>query len=108
MTDPVVNENSACWVTVAFTDRAGTAAAPTTITYTVHDGIDGTSLLSTSIAAAASVEIRIAGTRNAIRHGRRYEPRLLTVTSVDGSGNRQIDEFRWLVQNLGMVQSTST
>ena len=109
MAETIVNENSDTFHTVGFVSSTGGAETPASVTYTLYDAYDGTVLVSTSVSGpSTSVLITIPGATNAIRHALRYERRMLTVTSIDGLGHRQVQQFSYLVKNLGFVQSTST
>lgn len=109
MAETVVNENSASFHTVNFADVNSSGESPASARYDLHDGYDGSTIAGSSIASpSSSVTINISHIYNAIRHGLRYERRVLTVQSNDGSGWRQVDQQTYLVKNLYMVESTST
>ena len=105
MAETIINELSDHWVTAAFTDRAGDPETPSAVSYSIADAIDGTVLATGTATPLSSVEIQVASTYNAIRHGQRFERRKINVLATYGSG-QLANEQSWLVRNLGFTGST--
>jgi len=106
----VVNENSECFITLKYTNKAGVAETPSSGNWTLHDGISGASLSTNSTIATLSTsnEITVAHGLNNIRHGKPFELRRFTANLGYGSGQQAHAEFEYLVKNLGQIVSTST
>jgi hypothetical protein len=98
-----VNEASTCWLTAAFTDKAGDPVQPTTVDYRIDS--DGTEVLDwTSATPGTSVEIEITSTQNAMVSSTAVlEDRTVTVKAGFGGADYSYEEYRYLVKNLGGV-----
>jgi hypothetical protein len=96
----IVNEQATFWLTVSFFDKNSSAAAPSGISWTIYDGIDGTLLTTGATFPATSIEVTIDSTYNAIRHGKQFEERRFNVRALFSTG-QQTAEYLWQVKNLG-------
>ena len=105
MIRPVVNENSTSWLDVAFLDKDGDPATPSSVTYRVDCLSSGTVIRAdTGITAASEVEIVLTPGDNAIvDQDHRVEKRLVTVTATFGAGDQHVSEYVYLVRNLKKV-----
>lgn len=95
-----VNEKTTCWVTVNFFDKENNPAAPASVAYWLHDD-DGNQLAIGTPAAAASVEIEIDSSLNAMQDRSLVrEKRVLSVKGTYGANDEVNDEFWYNVLNL--------
>lgn len=103
----IVNEGSTAYLTVAFTDKNGAAAAPTTVTYRIDCLTNGTEVKDdTSLSPGTSVEITITATENAIiSQSNALEKRVVTVIGSYGTGDAVKNEYQYWVKNLSKVPS---
>src|ERR1017187_5186715 len=97
-----VGEGSACVVGASFTNSAGAAFTPTSITYRVDNIDSGANIVpSTSVTPAASVSIKVTGAQNALLSTLlACEEHRLTLTVTDGSGNVVNAPISWQVQRI--------
>lgn len=101
-----INERTSAWLTVAFKDKAGALAVPTSVSYRIDCLTTGIVMKAdTSVAAASSVEIALSATVNAINTQTNVrEQRRVTVTAQYGDNTDQIvAEFDYFVRNLQLV-----
>jgi len=98
-------EQSSKWVTVAFYDKDGLAAVPSTVSYRIDCATTGTAVLApTSATPAASVEVEITPAQNAIIvAANAREVKVVTVTATYAGGGEIRNEYRYTVRNLGGV-----
>jgi len=100
-----INEKSTAYVTAAFADKAGVAAVPTGVTYRVDCQSTGVELVAdTAASAAASVEITIPPTANAIQEPTNdFEVKVVTVTATYGASDQITAAYRYRVRNLSKI-----
>jgi hypothetical protein len=100
-----INEKSTAYVTAAFADKAGVAAVPTAVTYRVDCKSTGAALVAeTSASAAASVEIAIPPTANAIQDPTNdFEVKVVTVTASYGASDQITAAYHYRVRNLSKI-----
>ena len=98
-----VNEKSVCWVTAAFTDKAGDPVTPSTVQYRIDS--DGTQVKDwTSVTPGSSVEIEIDSADNTLlSQSAVLEPRTVTVKTTFGVDDEHYDEHNYLIKNLSGV-----
>lgn len=98
----VVKERTTAYLTVAFRDKAGAAAAPATVVYSVYDMTTGTEVRAeTELTPAASIEIVLSAADNAIvGTGNARERRRVTVKATYAADDELHDQFEYYVQNL--------
>ena len=102
MSETIVNEASSIQIGVAFFDFSGNAEVPNSVSYSIADAIDGTTLSTGTVSPASSVTISPSSTVNVIRHGRSFERRRINVSASFTTG--QLDgECSWQVKNLGFT-----
>lgn len=99
-----VNENSTAYLTVAFADKTGAPAVPTSATYRIDDITNNVPIrASTALTPAASIEITLAPGDNAIA-GRASEIHRVTVTAqYGGAGDAVSNEYDYQVNNLRYI-----
>lgn len=94
-----VNEASTCWLTAAFTDKAGDPVQPTTVDYRIDS--DATEILDwTSATPGTSVELEITSAQNTPVTSLPLEPRTVTVRAGYGASDYSYDDYRYYVRNL--------
>lgn len=100
-----VNEGSTAWLALAFSDRNGSAASPTAITYRIDDVTGGGQVrANTEIGApAASVEIELTPEDNAILSTRQRERRRVTVQAIFSGGRVHNQQYLYDVVNLEKI-----
>lgn len=95
-----VKEKTTCWITVGFFDKENNPAAPASITYWLHDN-EGNQLATASPAAAASVEIEIDSSLNAMQDRSLVrEKRILSVKGTYGANDEVNDDYKYNIVNL--------
>lgn len=99
-----VNENSTAYLTVAFADKTGAPAVPSAATYRIDDVTNNRAIrATTSLTPAASIEITLAPTDNAIV-GTASETHRVTVTAqYGGAGDAVNSEYDYQVVNLRYI-----
>lgn len=99
------NEGSSFIVSVAFKDKDGAAALPTTVTYEIYDSHTGTILKSsTAVSPLTTVTITVTSDLNKlVKEHRDRELHILLVKTNYGTGDDFNDEYRFYVKNLGRV-----
>ena len=103
---PMVKEGSAFTAVAYFRDRATQAAeAPTTIHYRIDNLSTGTALTAlTSVSAAASANISVTATDNAIQDDTNdYETLQLTVVANSGLSTQVRETAIWQVENIQRI-----
>ena len=109
MTQIVVNELSSLFLTFAFTDEVGDPIAPTTIDWRVDNVNDPhvpVEILdwASVVGVAASVNVQIAGSNNAISdQDRTTEKRLVTVRMDSTLSTQAYQHRHYLIKNLNAV-----
>jgi hypothetical protein len=99
-----VNEGTTAYLSVQFLDKAGSAAAPSSVSYRIDCLTTGTAVLApTSATPGSTVELTITATQNAILGGRPFERRRVTVEAGYGAGDGVKSQFDYLVRNLSAV-----
>ncbi len=97
-----VNEASTCWLTAAFTDKAGDPVQPTTVDYRIDS--DATEILDwTPATPGTSVEIEITSAQNTPIASSPMEPRTVTVRAGFGDSDYSYEDYRYYVKNLAGV-----
>jgi len=106
----VVAENSTYVLTVAFLDRNGMPATPSSATYRIDEATmegdeDAEILTDTAISGlASSVELTITPAQNAIVNDwKPFEERVITVTATYGVNDVKVDQYPYRVKNLRFV-----
>lgn len=100
----IVNEGTTCYLSVAFKDKDGAAAAPSSVSYRIDCLTTGTAVLGdTSATAAATTAITITAAQNAILGGRPLERRRVTVTGTYAGSEAVREQFDYQVRNLSAV-----
>ena len=99
-----VNENSTAYLTVAFADKTGAPAVPTSATYRIDDVTNNVPIRGvTALTPAASIEITLVPADNAIS-GRASEIHRVTVTAQYGGATDAVNsEYDYQVVNLRYV-----
>lgn len=97
-----VNEKSSSYLTVAFFDKTGAAAIPASVTYRLDCLTTGAAILAdTVLSPAASIEIAITPTQNAIlADGNTTETKRVTVKATYGASDAINAQYDYLVANL--------
>lgn len=97
-----VNEGSPAWLTVAFTDKTGASAAPTSVRYRVDCATTGAAVRAwTAVSAGASIEIALTSDDNAMQSAaNEQEIREVTVEATYGAGDVLNAAYSYNVQNL--------
>ncbi len=97
-----VAEDSTAYLTVAFFDKDGVAAVPTSATYRIDCVTNDASVrASTSLTPASSIEIKLAPDDNKIiSDANEYETREITVSASFGTGDESHERAQWRVRNL--------
>ena len=100
-----VNEKSTSYVSVSFVDKTGAQATPTSVTYRLDCATNSQQIIDwTSVSPAASLEIQISSTQNAIINQQNdTERRVVTVRAVYGASDELHAEHYFIVQNLYKV-----
>jgi hypothetical protein len=106
----LANERSTYVITAAFTDAAGDAVVPNSITWTLTDEawrvINSRSAVAVAVPAA-SISIVLSGADLALHDAKDSGGRVLTVEaeydSTEGSGLPLNDEVRFRIAPLGKV-----
>lgn len=103
----IINEKSRCYLTVAFYDKDGNAAIPTSATYRIDCVTNNTQVKDdSSLTPGSSIEIPITSSDNAIiAITNTLERRKVTVEAVYGSGDEVHDEYEYYVKNLSRYPS---
>lgn len=98
----IVNERSSAYITVAFLDKNGAPAIPTSITYSTRCTSTGTAIKSNvTVTPASTIIITLDALDNAIQNtSNSSENKLLTVRSTYGTNDECNDEYAWSVKNL--------
>lgn len=98
----LINEGSTAWLTVAFFDQTGAAAAPTSVIWKVLDLESGTVLQAeTTIATpGTTTTIEILATVNDLVAAGHYETRVVHLTANYAGGRVHNSEYRYQVANL--------
>ena len=102
-----INENTTGYLTVEFRDKRNRLAAPSAVTYRIDCLTTGVEVKPwTAIDPAASIEIVISPTENAILGSEERERRVVTIVAAYGSGSddQATDDFSYDVRNLRYVQ----
>lgn len=101
----IVNEGTTAYLTVSFKDKAGAAAAPSTLTYSLHCLTTGAVLRNNvSLTAGTSVEITLSATDNAMQsQSNRRETKRVTVKASYGAGEAVNSQYDYQVANLSQV-----
>lgn len=100
----IVNEGTTGYLTVSFYDKAGSLAAPSSITYRIDCLTTQTVVVDdTSVSAASSVEIQLTAANNAILGGRPRERRRVTVTGSYSGSQAVTHQYDYEVRNLSAV-----
>jgi hypothetical protein len=103
-----INESSTFTVQARFYNQASDPAIPNAVRYLIRD-ISNDRLVKdwTSLTPAASIDIEIAASDNAIHEDtpstRRYEQRVLTVQANPGEVTQYVDEIEYWVRNLAGI-----
>lgn len=100
-----VNEGSTAYLSVSFSDKAGAPAQPDAVSYRIDCVTTGQVVLAeTPLAPAASVEIVLTPTYNAIlAAGNRVERKRVTVVASYGAADAVNDAYDYHVRNLAAV-----
>lgn len=100
-----ITEHSTAYLTANFFDKAGVAAVPSSVTYRVDCETTGAELVASGpIAAAASVEITIPESANAMQEATNaFETKVVTVTANYGAGEQITAAYRYRVRNLSKI-----
>lgn len=100
-----VNERSTAYLTVTFRDKAGAVAAPSTVTYSIHDVQSGAAIrAATPVSAGGSVEIVLTPADNAILSANsEKELRRVTIEATYGAEDAVRAQFLYYVKNLRAV-----
>ena len=100
-----VNERSAAYITVSFTDQTGAPATPSTITYSTKCLSTGIAIkTNVSVTPASSIVITLDALDSAIQNTLNdIEEKLLTVNAVFNVNDESHDEYHWFVKNLSGV-----
>lgn len=101
----LINEGSTGYLTISFKDKAGVAAAPATITYSLHCLSTGVVLRNNvALATSASVEITLSTIDNAIQTAsNRRETKRVTIKAGYGANDAINTQFDYEVANLSQV-----
>lgn len=97
-----VNEKSTAYLTVECLDKAGVAAAPSALSYQIHDVASGAEVrAATALAAAAEVEITLTPADNTLVDASRdRETRRVTISATYGASDQVHDVYEYDVKNL--------
>lgn len=98
-----IPEQTTCYVTVVPRDKTGTAGAPSSGNYRVHDVKSGDEIVAeTALSASASMEIVLLGTTvNAfVDRSNKTEKRRVTVDLLFGAGDPLNDEYVYTIERL--------
>lgn len=97
-----LNEGSTGYLTVAFTDKDGAAATPSTVSYRIDCMTNGQEVKDdTAVTPASSVKIELGAADNAIiDQANPFEKRIVTVTADYGVDDACVDEFIYAVKNM--------
>lgn len=100
-----ITERSTAYLTASFFDKAGAAAAPSSVTYRVDCEKTGAALVpSSSVTPGQSVEITIPASANAMQEATNdFETKVVTVTANYGAGEQITAAYRYRVRNLSKI-----
>lgn len=100
-----VNEGTTAYLTVSFLDKAGSASAPSAVSYRIDCLTSGAAIKgATSVSAASSVEITLSAVDNALQaQTNPRERRRVTVTGTYGATDAVIDQYDYDVVNLRAI-----
>lgn len=99
-----VNEGTTAYLSVAFKDKDGVAAAPSSVSYRIDCLTTGTAILGdTSVSASATVSITVTAAQNAILGSRSMERRRVTITGTYAGSEAVREQFDYQVRNLSAV-----
>lgn len=100
----IVNEGTTGYLTVQFFDKAGSLAAPSSVSYRIDCLTTGTVVVDdTSVTAGTSVEIQLTAANNAILGGRARERRRVTVTGTYAGSQAVTHQYDYEIANLSAV-----
>lgn len=101
----LINEGSTGYLTVSFKDKAGVAAAPSTLTYSLHCLTTGIVLRNNvSLTPGTSVEITLSTVDNAIQTAsNRRETKRVTIKAGYGASDAVNAQYDYEVANLSQV-----
>lgn len=101
----IVNEGTTAYLTASFTDKAGAAAAPSTLAYSLHCLTTGAILRNdVALTPGNSVEITLSAVDNAIQtSSNRRETKRVTVKAGYGAGEAVNAQYDYQVANLSQV-----
>jgi hypothetical protein len=97
-----VNEKSTAYLTVECLDKNGAAAAPSALSYQIHDVASGEEVRApTALGAAAEVEITLTPADNTlVNTSRDRETRRVTISATYGASDQVHDVYEYDVKNL--------
>lgn len=97
-----IPEDSTGYLTVAFLDKAGAPAVPSSVTYKIDCVTNDASVrIATALTPATSIEITLTPEDNKIiADANEYEVREITVSATFGVGDESHDSAQWRVKNL--------
>jgi hypothetical protein len=101
-----VNERSTAYLTVTPKDKAGTAQAPTSLTWRIDDVFTSQEILADTVVSGpgSTVELTLKPEHNRIlTAGSTAERRRVTVTAVYGIDDQVCGEYVYEVVNLNAV-----
>lgn len=98
----IVNEGSTAYLSVSFKDKAGSLAAPASLTYSLRCLTTGNVLREdVALIPASQVEITLTPADNTLQiPGNQYETRLVTVVAGYGAADALQEQYEYLVKNL--------
>lgn len=102
MARDIVNEGSTAYVTLTLKDKAGSLAAPASLTYSLHCLTTGLALREdVALTPGSQVEITLTPADNAIQNAaNKYETKVLTVKAGYGAADALNAEYEYQVVNL--------
>lgn len=100
-----VNERSTAFLTVAFRDKTGALAAPSSVTWEAHDKDSGVEMqAATALIPGPSIEITIPTTVNSmVNSAHHLETRVITIKALYGVDDGVNSVYEYQVQNLDHV-----
>jgi len=100
-----INEQSAVYVTLTFTDEDERAMVPTSADWRLDDKPTDTEIVDwTALTPAASIDLIIPGANNTmITPGSSSEIHVLTIRMNGGLDTEAYEEYEYTVVNLGYV-----
>lgn len=96
-----VTAGTTAYLQVAFRDKDGTAALPTTVNYEVKCLSTGNTVVaSTSVTPATSVTITLTPTANTLQSSSNvYETRRVIITAGYGAGDSLVDFYDYQINS---------